>query len=325
MIIPKKLKKGDHIRVIFPSSSMVRIGGAAGNQEAEKVLGKLGLTVSFSKNSMENDQMGSSSIESRVEDLHEAFLDPQVQGILTSIGGFNSNELLPYLDYELIGANPKIFCGYSDITALNNAIYTKSDLVTYSGPHYSSFKMKMLQEYQTASFEDVLMKFGQHQLTASEQWSDDPWFLDEYKPNISSNGWKVYSEGTAEGVSLGGNIGTFNLLSGTVYQPLIDHPVIFMEMEEEGDFRDFARDMASILQVYRKPAALVIGRFSAATEMTEERLIMLLDKHPVAKTIPVLYNVNFGHTQPIFTFPVGQKMTINTANQEISFMDHEEN
>lgn len=84
----------------------------------------------------------SSSIRSRVADIHEAFNDSSVKAILTVIGGFNSNQLLPYLDYDLISENPKILCGFSDITALATAIYTQTELITYSGAHFSSFPWK---------------------------------------------------------------------------------------------------------------------------------------------------------------------------------------
>lgn len=75
-------------------------------------------------------------------DLHAAFADPEVAGILTVIGGYNSNQLLPHLDFGLIAANPKVLCGYSDITALQNALLARTGLVTYSGPHWSTFGMR---------------------------------------------------------------------------------------------------------------------------------------------------------------------------------------
>jgi microcin C7 resistance protein, putative len=76
-----------------------------------------------------------------VADIHAAFADESVDAILATIGGFNCNELLPYLDFELIARNPKIFCGYSDTTALLSAIYSKTGMKTYMGPSYSSFKI----------------------------------------------------------------------------------------------------------------------------------------------------------------------------------------
>lgn len=117
-IYPNKLQINDEIRVLSPSSSFKRVNTEADNEKLVKYFADLGYTISYSSHIDEMDEMNSASIKSRVEDLHDAFRDPQVKMILTSIGGFNSNELLPYLDYELIRSNPKILCGYSDITAL---------------------------------------------------------------------------------------------------------------------------------------------------------------------------------------------------------------
>ena len=136
----KKLKKGDHIRVVSPSSSIQSIGGFEANLVAKETLEELGFDLSFSSNYFERDLFDSASIASRVEDLHEAFADESVDAILATIGGYNSNELLPYLNYDLIAQNPKIFCGYSDTTALLNAIYAKTSMQTYMGPSYSSFQ-----------------------------------------------------------------------------------------------------------------------------------------------------------------------------------------
>lgn len=75
-------------------------------------------------------------------DIHHAFLDPQVKAVLTVLGGYNCNEVLPYLDYPMIAENPKILCGFSDITALATAITKKCNFITYSGLHFSSFRME---------------------------------------------------------------------------------------------------------------------------------------------------------------------------------------
>ncbi|MBP1045461.1 LD-carboxypeptidase [Enterococcus sp. BWM-S5] len=323
MIIPEKLKAADEIRVISPSSSIERTGGIEANKAAEETLQRMGFKVSFGQHILENDVLGSAAIESRVDDIHQAFLDENVKGILTSIGGFNCNELLPHLDYDLIKRNPKILCGYSDITALSNAIYTRTGLVTYSGPHYTSFKMKMLQDYQMESFKDILMNKGEHLLTASAFWSNDPWFLPNYSPNILTGKWQVYSEGVATGISIGGNIGTFNLLQGTIYQPMEENVIGFVELEEEADFRDFTRELASFLQVHSQPKALLIGRFPQETGVTEERLLTVLNKYPILSNIPVIYDMDFGHTQPIFTFPIGQVITVDTFNKQLIFSDEQ--
>jgi muramoyltetrapeptide carboxypeptidase len=145
-IFPQKLKPGDEVRVVAPSKSMGIIS-PENRALALKAIEGLGLRITFGRHVEEQDLMDSSSVGSRVTDLHEAFADPSVKAILTVIGGYNSNQLLDYLDYDLIQQNPKIFCGFSDIAALGNAIYHKTGLVTYSGPHFSSFAMQKGFEY----------------------------------------------------------------------------------------------------------------------------------------------------------------------------------
>ena len=142
-IVPEKLKKGDEIRVIAPSRNMTLLSDETMNIATSR-LEELGFKVTFGKNvnkSM-NDVYCCGTIEERIEDLHDAFRDKNVKAILTVIGGFNVNQILHYIDFDLIKNNPKIICGFSDITALLNAIYCKTGLVSYYGPHYSSFGMK---------------------------------------------------------------------------------------------------------------------------------------------------------------------------------------
>jgi muramoyltetrapeptide carboxypeptidase len=191
----KKLKKGDHIRVVSPSSSIQSIGGFEANLAAKERLEELGFHVSFSSNYFEHDLFDSASITSRVEDLHEAFADESVDAILATIGGYNSNELLPYLDYDLMAQNPKIFCGYSDTTALLNAIYTKTGIQTYMGPSYSSFKMKEGQEYQSQSWLKAVTQ-DNYDLVPSKDWSSDPWYLTRLpRATFYPTEWKVYKAG----------------------------------------------------------------------------------------------------------------------------------
>jgi muramoyltetrapeptide carboxypeptidase LdcA involved in peptidoglycan recycling len=177
-MIPQKLKPGDEIRVIAPSRSLGLISQAS-RAGATKKLEELGLKITFSKNAEEKDDFASSSIASRVTDLHEAFADKNVKGILTVIGGFNVNQILSYLDYDLIRNNPKVLCGYSDITALSNAIYHKTGLVNYSGPHYSTFGMQKGVDDIVNYFKKCLMEAGAFAVLPSAEWSDDMWYLDQ--------------------------------------------------------------------------------------------------------------------------------------------------
>ena len=314
-----RLQAGDEIRVIAPSSNFSRLTDL-GIETAQKKLTDLGFKVTFSEHINEEDVIGSSSIMSRVKDLHAAFADDNVKGILTAIGGFNSNELLPYLDFELIKRHPKVFCGYSDITALCNAITAKTKLLTYVGPHFSSFQMDELQNYQTETFLQATTDEKAFDVSASESWSQDEWYLPNPKRTLFANDWKVYSRcDTVTGTCYGGNLGTFQLLFGTRFLPNLDRAILFVENAEEDDYHDFARGLAALLQVVKHPQALLIGRFPKETLMTEERLLAILSKYPLLREIPVIYDMNFGHTQPIFTIPIGDQATVDTFQKKITF------
>ena len=103
------------------------------------------------------DEWNSSSIQSRVDDIHKAFLDDKVKAILTAIGGFNVNQILEHIDYDIIRQHPKILCGYSDITALLHAVYAKTGLVSYHGAHFSTFGFDLEAEYTQKAFFDCVM------------------------------------------------------------------------------------------------------------------------------------------------------------------------
>ncbi|HEM3947760.1 TPA: LD-carboxypeptidase [Streptococcus suis] len=314
----KRLKKGDHIRVVSPSSSIERIGGFKANLAAKEKLEDLGFKLTFSEHYFENDIFDSAPIASRVADLEAAFADESVDAILTTIGGFNSNELLPYLDFDLIARHPKIFCGYSDTTALLNAIYAKTGMQTYMGPAYSSFKMVQAQEYQTEAWLKAVTQ-DSYDLIPSPEWSSDAWYLPDAPRTFYPTEWKVYNPGQASGIAIGGNISTLNLLTGTEFAPRPDNYILFLEEAEDDDYLIIARHLTALLQAYPNPQALVFGRFPKETKMTQEILLAILDKHPILKKVPVLYDLDFAHTQPLFTITIGGQVELDTEAFSIRF------
>lgn len=177
-VVPPKLRPGSSVRVIAPSRSLAILGPGV-RAEADRKLAALGLNVSFAGHAGECDDFSSAPVAARLADLHAAFADPAVEGILTVIGGFNANQLLTGIDYSLVAAHPKVLCGFSDITVLSNALYARAGLVGYSGPHYSSFGMKHHFGYTEAGFRACVMQDGPITLTPSPDWSDDAWFLDQ--------------------------------------------------------------------------------------------------------------------------------------------------
>jgi len=325
-MIPSKLKAGDEVRVIAPSRSMVILGEDCKKIATER-LEALGLKVTFGKHVMEADpDYMCASRDARVEDLNEAFRDKNVKAILTVIGGFNSNQILDYIDYENIKNNPKIFCGFSDITALLDSIYAKTGLVTYYGPHFSSFGMEKGFEYTLEYFKKMFCEDKPIQINASEKWSNDAWFIDqENREFINNDGMYVINEGEAEGKIIGGNLCTLNLLHGTEYMPDLEDSILFLEddgMAEKAFLWEFDRNLESLIMQkgFDKVKAIVIGREEKNSAMSKQRWIKLIKNKAKLKNIPVVAGLDFGHTTPIFTFPIGGKAKLKAINNNVELI-----
>jgi len=244
--------------------------------------------------------------------LHEAFLDESVKAILTVIGGYNSNQLLDYIDYDLIKRNPKIFCGFSDVTALQNAIYSKTGLITYSGPCFSNFAMKKGFEYSLKYFKDIFFEDRGVDFIASPKWSDDAWFLDQENRTFYDNdGYWILQEGKANGPIVGGSLRTLQLLHGTAYMPSLSNSILFIEADaitgDNSDTLEFDRDLQSLMHQpsFDKVQGLLIGRFEKKFNMDLQTLKFIIDSKKELKGRPIIANADFGHTSPIFTFPIG--------------------
>lgn len=324
-MIPEKLKKGDEVRIIAPSRSMSILKEDC-IELATKRLEELGLKVSFGKHIMEFDSdYISTDAKSRAEDLNEAFSDKNVKAILTVIGGFNSNQILRYIDFENIKNNPKIFCGFSDITILSDSIYAKTGLITYSGPHYSSFGMKKgFIEYEMEYFKKMFFNTEEIDIKSSKEWSDDTWFIDqENREFIKNDGMFIINEGEANGKIIGGNLCTLNLLQGTEYMPSIEDSILFLEDDEMAGklfLVEFDRNLVSLIMQpgFDKVKGIVLGRAQKASCMTNDKWIKLIKSKPELEKIPIIAGADFGHTTPIFTFPIGGEAKLIAKDGKIS-------
>ena len=318
-IFPEKLKAGDGVRVVAPARSLVIISKEV-REIADKRFEDMGLRLSFSKNVEEMDDARSSSIESRVEDLHDAFADNSVKMLITVIGGFNSNQLLPYLDYDLIRANPKIFCGYSDITALNNAIYAKTGIATYSGPHYSTFGQKKYFDYTLEYFKKCLFTDDPFEIEAPEYWSNDAWYADQENRNLIENdGYWIINEGEANGTIIGGNLCTLNLLQGTEFMPSLENSILFLEDDGTTNRVMFDRDLESLTQLpgFSGVKGIVIGRFEQKSEVSREDVVAIIKNKKALDNMPVIANTDTSHTEPRITFPIGGTAEISASNDGV--------
>ncbi len=318
-MIPDKLHPGDSVRVVSPARSLAVVSPDL-RQVALQNLAALRLNVTFSQHVEEEDGFHSSSIESRVEDLHAAFADPNVHAILTTLGGFNSNQLLAYLDYDLIRANPKILCGYSDITALACAIHACTGLVTYSGPHFSTLGMRQGLDYTLHHFQACLMHAEPFEVLPSLAWSDDAWYKDQEQRRFEPNpGYQVIQEGQGEGRLVGGNLCTLNLLQGTRFMPSLRDCLLFVEDDEESQPQHFDRDLQSLLHQSDLSGlrGLIIGRFQRASHMQPETLVEIVRTKRELAGIPIIAQADFGHTTPHLTLPIGGTARLEAGTGEV--------
>ena len=310
-MIPPKLKKGDEIRIIAPSGSLTRVRKDV-LERSLAYLDENGFRVTYSTNCREMDSFSSSSVESRAADLHEAFADPDVKAVMACIGGFNVNQILPYIDYDLIRANPKILCGYSDITALLNAVYARTGLVTYHAPHLAALGFLREREYTHKYLTACLM-------------NEDPISV---TPSETAGSYTVLQEGTCEGEIAGGNLCTLNLLQGTPYMPDLRDKVLFIEDDNiMGDYfpYEFDRNLQSLLQVSGAESVrgIVFGRFDESCRLTEDTIRAIV-KGKVPAGIPVVFGTDFGHVFPMISFPVGGrvKLSANGEGIDLRITDH---
>ncbi len=227
--------------------------------------------------------MDSSEIESRVEDLNQAFANTDISMIQTVIGGFNSGELLQHLNYDLIRRNPKVLVGYSDITSLANAIYAKTGLVTYSGPHFFDFGEKQGFEYTMEYFRKCLFSSDPFDVLPSEKWSNDRWGLAQDQRTFFPNeGLIIANKGEAKGRIIGGNLVTLTSINGSpFFPPLKRDTVLFLEEDRGEDLYTFNRNLNSLIlrPDFQNVVGIVIGRFEQESGITTQKLLEVLKYH----------------------------------------------
>ena len=293
-MIPDKLKPGDEVRVIAPARSASDIDERVLDW-AKAALESLGLKVTFSKNAFSRNQRGCPTDDEKVEDLHEAFMDENVKCILAAIGGFNSNKLLGKIDWQIIKDNPKTFGGFSDITVLNHAILAKTGLVTYAMPNFYCFGLPPEADYSLEYFRRCLMKKSPRRS----------------QPN---SGPDIIQSGTTSGTVLGGNLCSLDLPNGTDYFPKVAGDIILCIEDDSYDSipETVERNIQSLMQqpFFRQVKAILIGRFQAESRATDDVIGDIILSKNIAADIPVIANLDFGHTDPKFTYPVGGRCQV---------------
>ena len=321
-MLPEKIKEGDEIRVIAPARSASDIDEAV-LARAQTALESLGLKVSFSQYAFSRSQRGCPTDVEKVEDLHAAFLDPNVKGVLAAIGGFNSNQLLGRIDWDIIRANPKIFAGFSDITVLNHAILAKTGLVTFATPNFYCFGLPPESNYSLEYFRRCLFA-GQpetYKVRASKEFYDYAWDYDEKSPRskIVNGGMKIIQPGQASGTLLGGNLCSLNLLNGTEYFPRIKGDIILCLEDDSYDSipETFERNLQSLIQqpYFRQVKAILFGRFQRESIAANDSLAAIISSKKIGSNIPIVSNLDFGHTDPKFSYKIGGWASVEAYNE----------
>ncbi len=317
-MIPPKLKPGDGVRVISPAYSGAMIPNTV-RERATKTLQKLGLTVTYGDNWKAQDIMETSSVQSRTEDLHEAFADDKVQMVHSTIGGLSSNQLLQHINWRIIKDNPKIFLGYSDNTVLQNAILEKTGLVTYSGPNFNTLAWN--NSHMLHFFKNCLWRTQSYEIKPSSYWYEgDLWWpnkLQEHK----NKGFFMISKGSAEGRIIGGNLSSLHLLQGTEFMPSLKKSILFLEetatVEVQSTLGVFDRMLQSLIQTraFKGVRGIVFGRFAAKAKITDVQIKHMIYSKPELNNMPVIANCDFGHTHPQFTFPIGGTAQISSGKK----------
>lgn len=325
-ILPPALQVGDTIAILSPSS---RLNNIFPLRIARSItsLTALGFKALPIYTPLPSPCTHKQQIKHRVDELHAAFQNPDVKAIMCAIGGLSCNELLPYIDWDIIRNNPKIFCGYSDITLLHHAIFSHTGLRTFYGP---SAIMQFGEIPTPLSFtvehflcvlspgKEVGKALGK--IPSSEQWTDEfgDWGSEasvlkarEMKKNT---GWKWLRPGKCTGRITGGCVPSLVQPSCIKHWPNMSGKILLLETPE-GEQVDKPSPLAQtrllfaelvFLGVFEKIAGLVLGRpmghSEGEVEAFEAMVMGMLNL--VGETFPVLSRVDVGHTDPILTVPL---------------------
>lgn len=293
MILPKALKYGDTIGIYSPSSP-VTYTSSKRFERAKLYLEQKGFHILEGSLTGQYDYYRSGSIKERAEELNDLIRNPNVSCIMSTIGGLNSNSLLPYIDYETFQKNPKIMIGYSDTTALLLGIYAKTGIPTFYGPalvpSFGEFEPFVDCTYKY--FADTLLT-DQHLPYNINQplfWSDEfiNWEEKTKEKDLRPNNWISVIGGKATGRIIGGNLNTIQGIWGSPYMPLIqDGDILFIE-DSSKDAATIERSFSllKINGVFDKVSGIILGKHEQFDDCGTNR-------KPYEILLEVLQNQNF--------------------------------
>lgn len=263
----------------------------------------------------------------RVCDLHDAFTDPAVDLVLATIGGNHSAQLVADLDYELIAANPKPFCGYSDITVLLHAIHSRTGMVTFYGP-------AMLPEFGEVGGPDAeVVSHWQRVVSRPEAAGRYPrtdWQAvefrgtsdDEQRPRhrVAGERRRVLRPGSAQGKLLAGCLPSVRNLIGTPWQPVFEGRVLVLETPEapyDVELADADLAHLRLSGVLDSLSGLIIGRTEGWSDTQQHQLDAAVMDAVRGLHYPVWAGIECTHSSPLLTFPIGVEARMENDDLDI--------
>jgi len=304
---PQSLHNGDTIGIISPASSpddLTRINKGVSYFE------HLGYNIEVGKNVGKYSGYLAGTDEERVDDLHEMFANKNIRAIICVRGGYGSPRLLNKIDYKLIEKNPKIFVGYSDITALQLALYQKAKLVTFAGPMVAVDFHSEINRYT----EEIFWR------TITSTKKIDKAILPENEMLVSLN------KGKAEGEILGGNLSLILSLLGTSYLPKMKDKILFLEDVDEAPYKvDRMLNQLTLAGILTKISGILLGEFTDCNEKDSAKKTLTLDEvfsnYFEDLECPIIKNFPHGHRKSNYTIPFGIKTKLNADKGYVEFLE----
>lgn len=310
IIKPKQLKRGDTVGLVTPASPITE----EQLQLAVSNLEKIGLRVAYNEKRVlaKHGYLAGSDLL-RADEINLMFQNPKIDGVWCVRGGYGGARILGMLNYKVIKANPKVFVGYSDITALHHAIFKYTGLVCFHGPAAAS----EFSDYSVAHLENVLM-------------NPQPKYLIEPSVenlNMEDSNYKplALSKGVAEGRLIGGNLTLVASLIGTYFDVNYDNRIVFLEDVGEKPYR-IDRMITQLLMSgkFQRVRAVALGIFSNCEARTDEDSLTLMevlaDRFQYFK-IPVIYGMSFGHIANQFVLPFGIEARLDAENNTLQLLE----
>ena len=305
MIKPKPLQKGDSVAIIAPASP-------SDKNLIDKCitsLNKLGLKVVVGESCLSEHGFLSGTDDIRANDINCMFADKNIKGIFALRGGYGCARLLNLIDFKLIKKNPKIFVGYSDITALHIAINQKSKLITYHGPMISTELIKGLDEYSADYYQKFI--FGHEKV--AELF------------NPEGDNLEIINTGVATGQLIGGNLSLICSSLGTKYEINTKNKILFLEEIDEVPYK-VDRMLTHLKQSgkLKDTNGIILGAFTNCIAPNNKKSLSLQEVFneiilPLKK--PTISNLVCGHCLPTLTLPLGAKVLIDANNKKIKILE----